>query len=85
MNIFSTAFHFIVSMARLQWFKFRGFEPIADPARQGIRYLYCQCCPENKNEVCRVCKCLIHAKISLNSESCPLKYWPAMKIKKNAV
>lgn len=78
MNVFRLAWHFFSSMARLKWWKFRKWKIIADPARQGVRFLYCQHCEHYQDGVCEVCGCLVHAKITLNSEKCPKDYWPSV-------
>lgn len=78
-------FHFLTSMVRLQWFKFRGFQVIADDFVQGNRFMFCSHCEEYQNGMCRACGCLVGAKISLNSEACPKKYWPCVYTKKKSV
>jgi hypothetical protein len=83
-NIFSRFVHFIDAFLRVQLWKWRGYEVLADPARQGIRFLYCQHCDAYKDGMCVDCGCLVQAKISLNSEECPRKYWPREKVKKNS-
>jgi hypothetical protein len=84
MSIFRRFGHFVASFFRVEWWKWRGYEILADPARQRIRFLYCQHCEAYKEGMCTACGCLVHAKISLNSEECPLKYWPREKVKKNS-
>lgn len=76
--------HFITSFFRVQWFKYRGYKIVADPARQGVRFLYCQHCDAYENGSCNACGCLVHAKITLNSEKCPKDYWPRQYEKKNS-
>lgn len=84
MSIFSLAWHFFTSMARVQWWKLRGREVLAGPEDQGIRNLFCTHCEEYDEGVCRACGCLTAAKISLNSEQCPKGYWPRRYEKKNS-
>ena len=40
----------------------------------------CQLCPHNEDGICLKCGCLIQAKVSLASESCPRKFWGSVKI-----
>lgn len=76
--------HFIAAYFRAQWFKFRGFQVLADPARQGIRHLYCVHCDKYENGLCAACGCLVASKVTLNSEKCPLNYWPREWVRKDS-
>lgn len=41
----------------------------------GLRGPICRGCPERRGAFCSVCKCLLHAKINLSAEKCPLGKW----------
>jgi hypothetical protein len=56
--------------------KWRGFEILATPRIRQYRFRRCSACVHNPDGFqCEVCSCLIDAKISLNTERCPVGYW----------
>lgn len=75
-------FSFILSMARLQWAKWRGYETIAPANIQEARSLICNDCEFFKDGQCRICGCLIFAKAMLATERCPEHKWSRIWIKR---
>jgi hypothetical protein len=69
------AFHFVWSMARHQWAKWRGYQILASSARQAQRAAICDPCADNEDGQCTRCHCLIMSKTMLNLEGCPRKLW----------
>jgi hypothetical protein len=76
---------FIKSFLRLQWAKFRGYEPIATRNVQDRRLNRCELCLYYNEGQCEVCKCLVFAKAMLNTERCPKGFWGPVWIKKHDV
>jgi len=63
--------HFIWSFLRHVWAKWRGYEIIASPDVQSMRFKRCANCRYNDEGQCRLCKCLVLAKTIMSLEECP--------------
>jgi len=63
-------------MARVAWYRLRGYEIMADDETVENRRDTCNHCPYLDGDQCGVCGCLIFAKVLLNPERCPKHYWP---------
>jgi hypothetical protein len=68
-------FRFFKSWIITRYAKWGGYEILASPDVQHFRNRYCQRCPHFRDGECTVCGCLVMAKIMLNTEECPKKYW----------
>lgn len=78
------AFHFVASMARHQWAKWRGYEILAPVPIMVVRARKCGGCIFNEDEQCSRCKCLIASKVMMSLESCPEGFWgPSWRKKKS--
>jgi hypothetical protein len=73
---------FLAAWGRYWWARLRGYEVLASPELQSVRYNRCQRCEHNSEDVCALCGCLIYGKIALNTEECPARKWRRMKVKK---
>jgi len=78
-------FRFVGSFFRSQWWRIRGYEILATTETQEERFSTCMVCPHQKEGACSVCGCLLYAKIMLNPEECPKKYWRRKKVARKPV
>jgi hypothetical protein len=80
---FMTFVNFFAAWARVQWFKFRGYDVLVSVEINQARSEVCHGCRWNRNEECVLCGCLIMSKTLLASEECPKKLWKRLRIKKS--
>jgi len=69
-------FSFFLAWVRVRYAKLRGFRVLATPTEQAIRLGTCQGCKWLDDSECRVCGCLVFAKVMIAPERCPKKFWP---------
>lgn len=75
-------FRFISAMVRNRWAKLRGYEIFTPADELSTRNAICEACVYNVDGVCDVCHCLILAKTSLATESCPKKFWKSVWVRR---
>lgn len=74
---------FLRSMARHQWAKWRGYYVIAPGGIRAWRETTCNKCPFNDCGQCSKCSCLVISKTMMALESCPIRLWRPVWIKRN--
>jgi len=74
--------HFIWSWVKMKWWALNGYEILAPRRIMEHRAAECDCCPHNIEGTCGICQCLIMSKVMLASESCPRRFWPSVRVKK---
>lgn len=66
----------------VQWATWRHYEILSRPSVQESRFQSCVTCPFFDDGQCTVCKCLVEAKVMLNTEKCPRGRWGRRWIKR---
>lgn len=79
----SLFFRFVAAWFHLRWAKFRGYRVMATPNEQEERLFKCYSCPELEDGTCKLCGCIIFAKVMLTTEQCPKRLW--LRVKSPAV
>lgn len=82
----SSPFRVFGALVRLAYARARGYETLASPLVESNRLSLCFACEhyDEAQEQCRICTCLVRAKVLLATEKCPVGRWQRVWLHKTA-